>query len=270
VRLYWRVLLNYTLLVSESTAAILYEVGLEIEKADGERPLWDVEISDNRRVLVGKLALTGKEEMERLLLFFDPKSMPQELESLWVLRQGAAERGQKFHINFYGAYHWAEREARFLNHFENRPVIGANDAIVFVGHKPGSMLDRFASKHLDKVILFPNFILPPETREIMDGLFKKLDLPIALSERTWATIEHITKLLWDNYRHAGPHRAEVDLCHVIVCPGPKNQQIDGALQELIRVCANPEMKVNLLLDEETASEWIEQPFKCDESSSTIQ
>ncbi len=302
VKTFWKLLSEYTLVVSETTAIILAEVERDL-KRQGEQPLWDLEVSSNSRVLKNKLVAASKEEIERILLFLDPEKLESEMASLWILRETVVEHGQKMNINL-GAILWAERQWKTQQGIDSRFSIGADDAIVLLRQNSSRAIDRFALSHLDKVMLFPRLIFTGRTRasitefveaakasasltrEAYDrmqaiaallgdlrngqdeiggkchliacaGRSEKMDR-VYLTEKIWDGMQDIASLLVTKYSNKGPGKIADRLCHVIACPGhnPGRTEVK-ALENLIRVCADPHMRVNLVLNQETAEDWMQ-------------
>jgi hypothetical protein len=266
---YWKLLSKYTLVVSETTAASLSKVASEL-MLEGIDPQWHLDSYSNRG-FIARLTATHREEIERVLLFLDSQNLEEEIESLWILRQAIAEHGQKLNINYRGACQWAESEVNAVENLQSKSLIGANDGIVLVGQKPGLAIDRFAIKHLERVALFPRLVLPSLTRAAIGRLLSAAEIQVNIPEHT-STTEDIMSFLVANYFRAGFARANEDVCHVIVCPGRYRERKEEGMEALIQVCTDPHMKVNLMLNKETAEEWIlrQRPFEIQHRSSSIQ
>ncbi|HEY6249613.1 MAG TPA: hypothetical protein VI685_06605 [Candidatus Angelobacter sp.] len=257
-RTYWQILSNYILLVSDVTAMSLREVARDL-KRDGAEPRWDIEVARNHRALATRLIATNKEEVERILLFLDPERLSDELENLWILQQSAAENGQKLYIN-WGVHLWAERESKMRLGIRDKSLIGNDDAIVLVGHGSGPPVDRFVLKGLEKVMLFPWVILTGGPLATISDICKSRESTAAQTNQTSDAMLDSASAFVENYLNTSGSQASDKLCHVIACQG-RNQMMGKAMQDFIRVCANPRMHVNLMLNKETVEEWIQQPFE---------
>jgi hypothetical protein len=269
VKTYWQLLSMYKLLVSETTARILEEVAADIKSSNGVEPRWSLEKFQNSRVLVNRLVATNKEEAERILLFLDPHKLESEMDSLWVLREAVAEHEQKLNINL-GARLWMEKELMLHKGTQSKPLIGANDAIVFVGQNPSLAIDRFAVKHLEKVVLFPRLILTGRIRSTITECLRAANTSAHLRNGSAEGMEGIAQFLVRDYFNTRQRKLEDKLCHVIACPGRNRGEQGKAMEEFIRICADPHMRVNLMLNQETAEEWIQQPFEYRESQPVLQ
>jgi hypothetical protein len=269
---FWRLLSTYTLLVSESTAGILEEVSRDLRESEGVEVRWDLDIypKPNSIVsLVNKLVASSREEVERILVFLDPQA-PAELESLFVLREAIAQHGQKLHINL-GAPVWAEREWKAVLGLESKSLIAAGDAIVLLGQKHSLKIDRFALTYFEKVLLFPNFVIPVTARSMISELLKTVNSPASLPRTTCGETPELASLLFANYFNTGGGYMDRRLCHVVICPGSNRARMQRqSMEEFISMCADPRLRINLMLNKETAEEWIQQPFERANTQVTIQ
>ncbi|PYP87937.1 MAG: hypothetical protein DMG65_15910 [Candidatus Angelobacter sp. Gp1-AA117] len=309
IRIYWQVLSNYILLVSESTAIVLHQVELEL-KSQGKRPQWQLEVFNTPRSLVCELVAKNKEEVARILLFLDPDRPENEIESLFVLREAVAQHSQTLYINL-GARLWAEREYKAIQGMHHRFVVGVDDAIVLFRQNSTRAIDHFASKHLDKIMLFPNLILTSRTQTGFNDFLNAVNAPASLTGEAYERMQDIanlieekrlscshdefggrlhmiacapgrqslyltegavygmqdiTKVLVKNYFYSGHGGTEDSLCHILACPGYHAERTDiEALKQLIKICTDPHMRVNLVLNQQTAEEWIEPPYESYES-----
>lgn len=259
VRTYWQLLSEYRLLVSLNTAAILNEFADDLERSCGIEVPWDLEVYPNRRLLVNRLVASNREEIGRVLFFLDPRNLEYEMESLFTLREAIAEHGQKLNINL-GTGLWAEREQRAYSGIEQTPFIGTDDAIAFVGQSSSLAIDRFAVKHLENVLLFPRLISMRHTWATIAEYLKAVDAVSYLVNEAYDRTEDIASSLVNSYLNYGKPAMEGKLCHVIACPGrSREQSLRQDIERFIHVCANPRMRINLMLNKETAEEWI-RPF----------
>ncbi len=264
VRVYWPLLSTYRLLVSENTKEILRKLAAEIKLKHGVELEWNLDVSPNSRALTIKLTAANKEQVGRILFFLDPDKVAEQWEGLDMLRQAAAGHGQKLHIN-RGAGVWAETEWAARHGIQKKPEIGVDDAIVLVGR--GLAMDRFAAKYLEKLLLFPFRIVPSGTRTAIAELAQAANAPADVIadvlNRTSEGGPEIASSFVVNHFGTMWREMPYKLCHVIACPCRyRNQPRETDMEEFLRVCADPLMRVNLMVNHETAEEFIQRPLEC--------
>ncbi|HEX7288737.1 MAG TPA: hypothetical protein VF532_21310 [Candidatus Angelobacter sp.] len=260
VRKYWPLLSNYTLLVSEKTQKILEEISADLQRSTGVAPQWKLEVSRNPTALRFALHGMSEKELERILFFLDPENLKDEWEKLFMLRLAIAQRGQKLNINC-GAWLWAEKEWAENCGVQCKSEIHSDDAIVFLGQDPSWMLDRFVLEHLETVMLFNHRILTSRVRPAF-GEYLKIAEPRHLLKGTSNAGPKVASFLLADYFYGTFPQRQDKLCHVVYCAGRQRERAYGSeLESLIETCADPRMRINLMINWETAEEWIQQEFQ---------
>lgn len=94
---------------------------------------------------------------------------------------------------------------------------------------------------------------------------------IYFTEKKWDILHEIGSLLVRIYAYVRDIQMGGRMCHLVACPGhnPEPEQAK-ALEDLICLLAAPQAKVNLILDPQTAEEWMQPPLESRMATEMIQ
>jgi hypothetical protein len=282
VRNYWQLLIGYRLLVSDQAKIVLLEVAAEIKARTGTEVHFEIEDMGSPRGTRGKIADRKKEEIEQILLFLDPKSVLEQLKTV-PLRM-MSERGHRVRINF-GAALWAEREWKLRTAVvRHQSEIHSGEAIVMVEENAIGPLFEFIKQHLDAIRLFPRIMTTASIKTVLDAVShtKRAKRTTAAKETDEANEEPRVSVFKDSphgelfgignqilqdYYNVPPlcmHPAQSSPCHVVAFTDYEGQP-EIQMQKFYEICADPRSKVNLLLNKQTAEDWVRQ-FEAPEHS----
>jgi hypothetical protein len=273
VRDYWELLTTYRLLVSEQTKVILLDVAAEITKREGKGVHFTIEDLGNPRVTRNQIANRREGEIEQVLWFLDPKSLLEQLKTAPLKMM--SERGQKIRINF-GAALWAEQQWKLHNAvIHQRSEIHFGESIVMVEENALGTLFEFMKNHLDAIRLFPHIMTIDHIKKIMEAMVKAKG-PSRKSEEVRGPEKEprvsickdsphgeligIGRQIVQGYYNAPPVRMRPTLsssCHVVAFTDYEDQP-GIQMQKFYEMCTDPRLKVNLLLNPQTAIDWIHQ------------
>lgn len=280
VRTYWELLSTYTLLVSSDTKAILLEISAEF-RALGIKVNFIMEDLGNSRTTLNNIANQKAGEIERILLFLDPKDVRNQLE-MAPLRM-ISERGHLVHLNF-GAALWAEctsQPAAVRPYPEIRPV----ESLVFVEENASAPMFDFLARHFGAICLFPEVLVTRGIKSMFDFIFQQRPKPKAgenkkneknenEDEENREPVIYVPEMSPDseltaigkcimarsyNWKAFEMHPARGARYHVVTFTDYLNNHAPGpAMQTFYEVCADPRLRVNLLINPQTAVDWIRQ------------
>jgi hypothetical protein len=275
VRDYWELLTSYRLLVSEQTRIILLDVAAEIKKKEGKDVDFTIEDLGNPRVTRNKIADRRGGEIEQVLWFLDPKSLLEQLKTEPLKMM--SERGQKIRINF-GAALWAEQQWKLrTTAIQPQSEINSGESIVMVEENALEILFEFMKGHLNAVRLFPHIMTTDHIKRVMEAMVKtrgtqpsrkteelrapeKAPRVSVYKDNPHGELIGIGRQIVQGYYNVSPLRMRPALsssCHVVAFTDYEDQP-GIQMQKFYEMCADPRLKVNLLLNPQTAEDWINQ------------
>jgi hypothetical protein len=228
---YHRVLSHYIMLVSERTATVCREVA---NKMGLELHMW---VWQNRRSLVVDLVRLNEGHVASILIFFDAQKIG--FGDVDILQQAAAGNSQKLIFN-QAACLWGERQTVVLAGLRRQAQIHKNDSLIIVAGDGGQQLERFAKRHYPILEKFTTCIFT-DRRNAYYGR----------SAPGWSL---------SNYYDPRGMQRDGTFCNVIAFANlAAAERTHGSnAKQLLQLSLRPPMRTNVMLDEATAEDWIEQ------------
>jgi hypothetical protein len=265
---FWQLLAAYKLLlVSYDTERILREVAANIKKSTGIEPNFKTEVLGTSRTTRSAIANWSKHNIDRVLWFLDPENLLEQLQSV-PLRM-MSERGHKLHVNF-GAAVWADRAQRLLaGDIQQHVEVHPGDAIAMVEEHAIVPIAELIAEHFRALKSFSHIMATTKIRNIIKSVFKATassetkgaDAKCRLTvfrDSPYGELIGIGHQIVQDYYNVPPllmqprRRA---LCHVVAFA--RYQEEPGIeMQKFFEIAADPRLRVNLLLNEQTANDWI--------------
>jgi len=265
VRRYWQLLSLYSLLVSEDTERILLEVASEIRTLTGLEVHFNIKVLGNSRVTLSNIANREQGEIERILLFLDPKGLLLQLET--VPFRLISARNHRIHLNF-GAALWAEQEWRIKTSFvqpysEIRPA----GRLVLVQENSEALMFGLIIAHFGAIRSFLQIEATATVRAMLEIVHRKsliretLNLAQPNHDPCGELLGIANSIGAVSYNPCGlrMHPTQGARFHVIAFADYPVKHAPGIeMQKFFEVCTDPRLRVNLLLNKPTADEWFQQ------------
>jgi hypothetical protein len=267
VRAYWQLLAGYDLLVSYETQRIVLEVAAEIEKLTGMEVRLKTKVLGSSRATRSDIANRAGGEIDRVLCFLDPKRLLDQLQGVPVRMM--SERGHKIHVNF-GAALWADSEWRLRTAaVQHQSEIRFGEAFVIVEDNAIVPILEFTKEHCGALRLFPQIMTTTNIKIIMEAVLnatatkeaKETDEKRRLTvfrDSPYGELIGIGHQIVRDYYNVPPlrmHPTRSLACHVVALAHYQDEP-GIRMQKFLEICADPHLRVNLLLNKQTADEWI--------------
>jgi|SRR6476660_2203833 hypothetical protein len=269
VRTYWQLLAGYNLLVSYETQRILLEVAAEIKKLTGMEVRFETEVLGSSRATRSNIANRAGGEIDRVLCFLDPKRLLNQLQG--VPLKMMSERGHKIHVNF-GAALWGDSEWRLrTTAVQHQSEIRFGEAFVIVEDNAIVPVLEFTKEHFGALRLFPQIMTTTNIKIIIEAVLnatatdqtKETDEKHRLTVfkgSPYGELIAIGHQIVRDYYNVPPlrmHPARSLPCHVVALTHYQDEP-GIRMQKFFEICADPHLRVNLLLNKQTADEWIQR------------
>jgi hypothetical protein len=259
---------RFHILAPDSTVRILEEAVSDLKRAHRTTLPLDIENrGPSHRAVLELAAAIARNEVAQGILFQHPSNPDLERPHYRELIHVAAMNGRKLFLNL-GAQLWADHERDHA-----RPTIktysesGVDETVVFVSHGEEQRVAHFVRQNFKTIRKFPRIMAdhavkkaigevqcaePPESRLRIDAACMGHGLSGA---GLWIADEISRRC-----RELGPDRIDQmngALYHVIFFLDQHHiSDLGSDLQALLSICADPCLRVNLILNRQMAEDWV--------------
>lgn len=284
LRAYYPLLQQFELIATSGTA----EVVDELMDTDPSIPRLDVKrCGASFEGVVHIAALVAKRELNRVLWFQDPQDLAVDRPENYALLRNCNLAGAHLHLNA-AAHLWAlhtselrdlpsERYVREPINKDPVEIGGVQESVILIAHdgeKP--RIARFVLHYRDVLRRFPRVLATSGTLKHIEE-FLKVQLPPWERRRLQiqpvgktATMAHgpsggdviVADEIIDWYREGGRANGSDHVLHHILffADSSKSHAHEADIRVLLKACANPRNRVNLILNSRMAEEWANRYF----------
>lgn len=276
---YHDVMSRFRIVATDNTARIIKDTVSQIPNCSSKQ-LEVAQLGDSFKGVVTLAAMVARGDVRRVLMFQDPKDLDIERPERYALLRNCNLSGSKLHINA-SAHLWALFECKRLGIIQTHPYytvpINAADVketIAFIAHdREKPRMGRFALHYRSVLRTFPRLIATSGTKKHIDEFLKNTlppsDRLVIQSAGAKDKESHgpaggdviIADEIFATYGIDGPacRMPYYTLHHILFFIDHKNTHPhEPDIQVLLRTCANPEHRVNLILNSRMAEEWAER------------
>jgi methylglyoxal synthase len=264
---YKDILDRYHILAPENTVKVLEEAVNDLQRARRTTHPLDLESrGPSHRAVIELAAAVARNEVEHVLLFQHPHNPDLERSHYRELVHTVNLHGRKLYLNM-AAQLWAEYERNHrLPVIKTQPQAGTDETVVFVAHGAEKRVAHFVREHFSTIRSFPRIMADPATKNAITEVLAAEQTDTRLRIEA-AGLGHglsgvglmIADEILRKFRELGTERIDQmsgALYHVIFFLEQQHISALGPdLQALLGICADPCLRVNLILNRQMAEEW---------------
>jgi hypothetical protein len=205
-------------------------------------------------------------EIEEILLFTDPKGLLDQLAMIPL--EVISAHGHRVRLNF-GAALWAEQACKSSSAMvQQYSEIHPAESLVLVEENATVPMFNFIAGHIDTIRLFPQLVVTKAVKTMVEILFDRSQIRVKERPRlkvpnhSQGELFGIANLIVTDSYNTGLVPMQPDLgarFDVVAFTDHQGDHAPGIeMQKFLEVCADPRLRVNLLMNKQTAEEWCQQ------------